>query len=451
MKKIKFGVFGIVAVIVCCIVFAGSVSAASYSNCVIHGKQNDAYLSTGSDEDDKPQSAADNYSGANDISRLQYDMQQNKCGTLTISGSDNDVRFTLEALTNQIKNSGYSLKSSGVTTLKYNVSGEMAYFMVSEFNNLSFLVNHINSNLTVLVSNDYMDIQEITSIPFKLKVADNTKLIVAGNKANFDKIQKSTPTGYTWVLTNSSNSLYERKSNSGSSGNSNNSGSSNNKSNTNSNNNSNSSSNKPEEKDPTITASEPTKVKTADDKEVSVQVFGSTDQGIEQLAKMTGGTNSGNEKFVSALEELTKAGNQEFVFIQLEDGISCKGGSCATQVKLQNLKVNTTYFIYHVDEEGNLTLVGEFISDEEGNGVASIQNFSGNIVTTIQLAKEVLAPESDTTDETVIPEVNKEPKTTNNLFWLLVIIISGSVVIIGSIAVVVMAKKNKKRTKTLKD
>jgi hypothetical protein len=60
-------------------------------------------------------------------------------------------------------------------------------------------------------------------------------------------------------------------------------------------------------------------------------------------------------------------------------------------VPLEGLKPLARYYVYHVDDDGNLTLIGQFDAKADGTGAAEIENFSGNIVTTVQLTDAELA------------------------------------------------------------
>ncbi|MDR0979977.1 MAG: hypothetical protein LBM12_02380 [Candidatus Nomurabacteria bacterium] len=63
---------------------------------------------------------------------------------------------------------------------------------------------------------------------------------------------------------------------------------------------------------------------------------------------------------------------------------------------ISGLRVNAKYYLYHYDDEGNVSLVGEYLADAEGNTTVKIEKFSGNVLTTakIELDGGLKAPQS---------------------------------------------------------
>jgi hypothetical protein len=121
----------------------------------------------------------------------------------------------------------------------------------------------------------------------------------------------------------------------------------------------------------------------------TVQAFGAAGA-LEKLAALAE-RNPGNAKFQAAWEKLAAVADNEIVFIQLENGADCKGADCAVTVPLEGLKPLARYYVYHVDDDGALTLIGQFDAKADGTGAAEIEDFSGNIVTTVQLTDAELA------------------------------------------------------------
>ncbi len=49
------------------------------------------------------------------------------------------------------------------------------------------------------------------------------------------------------------------------------------------------------------------------------------------------------------------------------------------------MDANATYYMYHYDDKGNVSFVGEFVADAQGNLKVDIEKFSGNVLTKVEV------------------------------------------------------------------
>jgi hypothetical protein len=109
---------------------------------------------------------------------------------------------------------------------------------------------------------------------------------------------------------------------------------------------------------------------TEDGRSVIIVPGGANDSIIANIAKK-------NPVFAEFLKKLDSGA----IFLELDDRKGCDDAGCAVTIMLSGLEASTTYYLYHYDDSGNVTFVGEFKTDAQGNVAVSIEKFSGNVLT----------------------------------------------------------------------
>lgn len=150
-----------------------------------------------------------------------------------------------------------------------------------------------------------------------------------------------------------------------------------------------------------------TPITTGDGREVVLVENGATDTHVASIA-------DSNEEFAGFVSRL----DDDAIFLALDDRGDCDSADCAVTVTVASLEALTKYYLYHYDDEGNVELVGDFMSDESGSVEVKIEKFSGNVLTTTLVE---LAGDGPLVPETGVMGILKEEggARLNSMEWLL--------------------------------